>query len=135
MLLIEKRKHLFWCPCATHCIDLMLENIRSMKHIMETLDRVKMITSFIYYSLKVVNLMKVFTKDRDLLCSGITQISTKFISLKCLIRYEGNLKMMRTTNEWCEFNKDRSRRSLSVTPRPERVYGMCNHMCTKGFLN
>ena len=22
-----------------------------------------------------------------------------------------------------------------VTPRPERVYGMCNHMCTKGFLN
>ena len=24
---------------------------------------------------------------------------------------------------------------LNVTPRPERVYGMCNRMCTKGFLN
>ena len=23
----------------------------------------------------------------------------------------------------------------AVTPRPERVYGMCNRMCTKGFLN
>ena len=22
-----------------------------------------------------------------------------------------------------------------VTPRPKRVYGMCNRMCTKGFLN
>ena len=22
-----------------------------------------------------------------------------------------------------------------VTPRPERVYGMCYRMCTKGFLN
>ena len=22
-----------------------------------------------------------------------------------------------------------------VTPRPEKVYGMCNRMCTKGFLN
>ena len=22
-----------------------------------------------------------------------------------------------------------------VTSRPERVYDMCNHMCTKGFLN
>ena len=22
-----------------------------------------------------------------------------------------------------------------VTPRPERVYDMCNRMCTKGFLN
>ena len=25
--------------------------------------------------------------------------------------------------------------SIAVTPCPERVYGMCNRMCTKGFLN
>ena len=25
--------------------------------------------------------------------------------------------------------------SSDVTPCPERVYGMCNRMCTKGFLN
>ena len=31
MLLMEKRKHLFWSPCAAHCIDLMLEDIASMK--------------------------------------------------------------------------------------------------------
>ena len=31
MLLMEKRKHLFWCSCAAHCIDLMLEDIGSMK--------------------------------------------------------------------------------------------------------
>ena len=24
---------------------------------------------------------------------------------------------------------------MIVTPRPEMVYGMCNRMCTKGFLN
>ena len=24
---------------------------------------------------------------------------------------------------------------IIVTPRPKRVYGMCNRMCTKGFLN
>ena len=23
----------------------------------------------------------------------------------------------------------------SIMPRPEKVYGMCNCMCTKGFLN
>ena len=71
-----------------------------------------MITSFIYNSLKVVNWMKVFTKDRNLLCPGITRFATEFITLECLIRYEGDLKMMCTTNEWREFNKDRSRRSL-----------------------
>ena len=72
MLLIEKRKHLFWSPCATHYIDLMLEDIRNIKHIKETLDQAKMITNFIYNSLKVVNLMKVFTNDRDLLRLKIT---------------------------------------------------------------
>ena len=112
MLLMEKRKHLFWSLCAAHCIDLMLEDIGNMKQIKETLDQAKMITSFIYNSLKVVNLMKAFTKDRDLLLPGITRFSTEFISLKSLIRYEGDLKMMCITNEWREFNKDRSRKSL-----------------------
>ena len=70
ILLMEKRKHLFWFPSIGHCIYLMLEDIRSMKQIKETLDQTK-ITRFIYNSLKVVNLMKVFTKDRDLLWSGI----------------------------------------------------------------
>ena len=70
-----------------------------MKQIKETLDQAKMIIIFIYNSLKVVNLMKVFTKDRDLLRPGITRFATEFISLQCLIRYEGDLKMMCTTNE------------------------------------
>ena len=26
-LLEEKRKHIYWTPCATYCIDLMLEDI------------------------------------------------------------------------------------------------------------
>ena len=99
MLLMEKSKHLFWSPSAVHCIDLMLEDIGNMKHIKETLDQAKMITSFIYNSSKVVNLMEVFTKDRDLLYPGITRFATEFISLQSLIRYEGDLKMMCTTNE------------------------------------
>ena len=44
MLLMEKRKHFFWSPFATHYIDLMLEDIGSMKQIKETLDQAKMIT-------------------------------------------------------------------------------------------
>ena len=98
MLLMEKRKHLLWSPCAVHCIDLMLEDIGNIKQIKEILDQAKIITSFIYNSLKVVNLMKVFIKDRDLLRPGITRFATKFISLQSLIRYEGDLKMY-TTNE------------------------------------
>ena len=77
----------------------MLEDIASMKQIKETLDQAKMITGFIYNSLKVVNLMKEFTKDRDLLRLRITCFSTEFISLESLIHYETYLKRMCTTNE------------------------------------
>ena len=83
MLLMEKRKHLFWSPCAAHCIDLILEDIASMKQIKETLDQAK-----------------------------ITRFAIEFISRESLIRYEADLKIMCTTNEWREFNKDRSRKSL-----------------------
>ena len=62
-LLMEKRKYLFWSPCVAHCIDLMFEDIGSVKSVKETLDDAKMITSFIYNSLKVVNLMKLFTRE------------------------------------------------------------------------
>ena len=103
---------MFWCPYAAHCIDLMLKDIGNMKQIKETLDQAKMITSFIYNSLKVVNLMKMFTKDKDLLHPRITRFATNSISFECLICYKGDLKMTCTKNEWHEFNKDRSRRNL-----------------------
>ncbi|KAL6323014.1 hypothetical protein AAG906_023632 [Vitis piasezkii] len=106
----------------SHCIDLMLEDIASMKQIEETLDQAKMIIGFIYNSLKVVNLMKVFNKDKDLLRLGITRFATEFISLESLIRYEADLKRMCTTNEWREFNKDRSRKSLRDKPTLSIIY-------------
>ena len=99
---------MFWSPCAIHCIDLLLDDIGSIKQIKETLNQAKMIASFKYNSLRVVNLMKVFTKDRDLLRPRITRFSTEFISIECFICYEGDLKMMCTTNEWCESNKGRN---------------------------
>ena len=72
----------------------MLEDIGSMKSVKEILDDAKMITSFIYNSLKVVNLMKLFTRDRDLLRPGITRFVAEFISIESLIRYEQDLKRM-----------------------------------------
>lgn len=32
-LLMDKRKHLYWTPCAAHCIDLILEDIEKMEKV------------------------------------------------------------------------------------------------------
>ena len=66
-----------------------------MKSVKETLDDAKMITSFTYNSLKVVNL------------KSITRFATKFISIKNLVRYKQDLKRMYTRGH--EFNKEKSR--------------------------
>ena len=112
-LLMDRRKHLFWSPCAAHCLDLMLEDIGNMKSIKSTLNDAKSITSFIYNSQKVVNLMKQYTNDRELLRPGITRFATEYIALESLIRHQIELKRMCTTNEWVEFNREKNRRGLA----------------------
>ena len=111
---MEKRNHLFWTPCAAHCIDLMLEDIDKIKTVKATLDKAKKITSFIYNSQKVVNLMRTYTQGRDLLRPGITRFATEFIAIESLIRYQTELKKMCTSSEWGEFNREKSRRSTSA---------------------
>ncbi|KAL0909152.1 hypothetical protein M5K25_019995 [Dendrobium thyrsiflorum] len=47
-LLMEKRKHLYWTPCAAHCIDLILEQLGDLPQHKNALSKSKKITEFIY---------------------------------------------------------------------------------------
>ncbi|KAK4421880.1 hypothetical protein Salat_2138600 [Sesamum alatum] len=110
-MLMQKRKHLFWSPCAAHCIDLMLEDIGKLKSVRATIDEAKRITSFIYNSDKVVNLMKTYTKDRELLRPGITRFATEYIALESLLRHQMELRQLCTCDEWRTFNNTTKRRN------------------------
>ena len=46
---MEKRKRLYWTPCATHCIDLMLEDFeKKLEFHKETVSKGRKITTYIY---------------------------------------------------------------------------------------
>jgi hypothetical protein len=45
-LLMEKRKHLYWTPCAAHCIDLMLEKIGELPQHKTALRKAKKVYVF-----------------------------------------------------------------------------------------
>ena len=47
-MLMEKKRSLYWSPCAAHCIDLMPEDIGELKIHKEILESAKQIISFIY---------------------------------------------------------------------------------------
>jgi len=56
----EKRKGLFWSPCAAHCIDLILEDIGQIAAFWNTLTKAQKITIFINRQLGVKLISKNF---------------------------------------------------------------------------
>ncbi|XP_073309172.1 uncharacterized protein [Primulina huaijiensis] len=111
--LMMERPHLFWSPCAAHCLDLILEDVGKMEKVKKCIEKAKQITSFIYNSDKLVNLMKTFTNDRELLRPGITRFATEFISIESLVRHTSDLKRLCTSAEWEEINNTSRRRKIA----------------------
>ncbi|KAK4381876.1 hypothetical protein Sango_2925800 [Sesamum angolense] len=87
------------------------EDIGKIRSIKATIDEAKRITSFIYNSDKIVNLMKIYTKDRELLRPGITRFATEYIALESLIRHRMELRQLCTCDEWRTFNNTARRRN------------------------
>ncbi|WOL10273.1 hypothetical protein Cni_G19027 [Canna indica] len=69
--LIEKRKDLFWTPCAAHCIDLVLE------------DR--------YWR---------FSNVRELTRSVVTRFATAYLTLKSVLNQKVALQSMFVSEKW-----------------------------------
>ncbi|KAF8392528.1 hypothetical protein HHK36_022871 [Tetracentron sinense] len=65
-LLMEKRCHLYWTPCAAHCVDLMVEDIGELPRVKGLLEKAISLSGFIYnhgiYKKKDA-LRKIFTSD------------------------------------------------------------------------
>ncbi|XP_058192148.1 uncharacterized protein LOC131309527 [Rhododendron vialii] len=64
-LLEAKRPHLFWSPCAAHCLDLMLEDIFKLPNLKTNWERAIMIHGYIYNRPSLLNMMRQFTKRRS----------------------------------------------------------------------
>ncbi|XP_059063383.1 uncharacterized protein LOC131856101 [Cryptomeria japonica] len=57
-LLMERHPSLFWTPCATHCLDLILEDLGKLPWIKTCLELAKKICKFIYDHTRVLKLMR-----------------------------------------------------------------------------
>ncbi|OAY66445.1 hypothetical protein ACMD2_20747, partial [Ananas comosus] len=71
-LLIQRHPHLFWTPCAAHCINLMMSDFGE-------------INRYLYNHLWVHALMVKFT-GRELVRLGITRFATNFIALNNYVK-------------------------------------------------
>jgi len=98
---------LFWTPCASPCIDGMLEDIGKQETISEVIENAKSITSFIYSHAVVLNMMKKYTNGKDLLLPCETRSAMNFLTLKSMIGLKDELRAMVASEEWmnCPYSK------------------------------
>lgn len=100
-MLEEKRRNLFWTPCAVHSIDRMLEDFLKIKCVGECVDKAKRITRFIYNSTWLLSFMKKeFTRGQEILRPAVTKFATCFLTLQSLLDHRIGLRRMLQSNKW-----------------------------------
>ena len=65
-LLKNKHPTIWWTPCATHCLDLMLEDIGKIEWVKMCVEQTKTITRYIYNHTWVLTLMRKCTGGKEL---------------------------------------------------------------------
>jgi len=105
-LLMEKRKSLFWTSCATHCIDLIVEDFEKKLEIHQvTIAKGRIITSYIYSIIILISMLRHFTKGRDLIRIAATRFATAYLTLRCFNYHKIQLMTMFISKQWssCRF--------------------------------
>ncbi|KAL7202636.1 hypothetical protein ACSBR1_034161 [Camellia fascicularis] len=78
----------------------MLKDIANKKSVAKVIEDGKTITNFIYNSGWVLDLMRKFTGDRELIRPAITRFATNFIAIESIVRYKQQLRAMFNSDEW-----------------------------------
>ncbi|PON53798.1 Zinc finger, BED-type domain containing protein [Parasponia andersonii] len=99
-LLMAKYNSLFWSPCASCCIDKILEDIGKLDWVNTVLENAKTITRYIYSHSWTLNMMRKFTGGRELIRPRISRYVSNFLSLRSIVIQEDNLKHMFSHTEW-----------------------------------
>ena len=94
------KAHLYWTPCAAHCLALMLEDIGKLPNIKRTLERAISLNGYIYNCPRPLNMMRRIIRQKELLRFTKTRFAIAFITLLRLHEQKNNLKKMFTSSDW-----------------------------------
>ena len=113
-LLEKKMLHLYWTSCAAHCLDLVLEDIGKLPHIKKTIERAISISSYIYNRTGLLNMMRRFYEQRELLRPAKTRFETTFITLSHINKQRNNLRKMFTSLDWTKSKWENEKKGKYV---------------------
>ncbi|CAA0841959.1 hAT dimerisation domain-containing protein [Striga hermonthica] len=97
----DRRRNLFWTPCAAYCIDQILDDFMRLNRVRDCIEKGQKITKFIYNRIWVLNLMKKeFSGGEELLRPSVTRSASSFTTLLSLLDNRIALRRMFQSNKW-----------------------------------
>ena len=77
---------LYWSQCVAQCMDLILKGIGKFPKIAKTLERSIQLTGYIYNHGGVLNMMREYTNQRELVKVGKTRFCTSHLTIKSIYK-------------------------------------------------
>ncbi|KAB1204972.1 hypothetical protein CJ030_MR7G015194 [Morella rubra] len=111
--ILQKYKTIFVSPCASQCLNLILEEFSKVDWVNRCILQAQTITKFIYNNAPMLDLMKQFTGGQELIKTGITKSISNFLSLQSLLKQKSRLKLM--------FNSPEYSTNSSYTNKPQSI--------------
>ncbi|XP_031255101.1 uncharacterized protein LOC116113087 [Pistacia vera] len=115
-MLSEKYKSITWSPCAAHCINLILNDIVEMNHIVNLAKRAYEVTKFVYNHLVLLAWLRKRQGWTEIVRSGATRFATTFIALRNLHEHKHTLQAMLTNRFFVGSRYARSHKGKEVIP-------------------
>ncbi|KAK9143924.1 hypothetical protein Syun_013324 [Stephania yunnanensis] len=91
---------IFCTPCASHCLNLILEDFSKIDWVQRSILQAQTISKFIYNHTWVLDLMRKFTGGQELVRTSITKSASNFLSLQSMLRQRARLKHMFNSSEY-----------------------------------
>lgn len=104
---------IFWSPCASSCLNHILEDFSRIDWVNRCILQAQTVTRFIYNHTWVLELMRKFTGNQDLVRSGITKLTSNFLTLQSMLRHKSRLKHIFSSPEYSTSSY--SNRSISLS--------------------
>jgi len=98
-ILMERIPHLFWTPCAAHCLDLLLEDIGKIKEFKTCINNARKVSRFIYKHGRLIDQMREKIGG-DLVRPAVTRFATSFLTLASMHRNRNGLRNLFVSDEW-----------------------------------
>lgn len=85
---------IFWSPCATLCLNSILDDFTKVDWVNRCILQAQTISKFIYNNAWVLELMKKFTGEQEIVRTGITKATSSFLTLQSMLKHRVRLKHM-----------------------------------------